>query len=292
MTETTPGTTHAETPALRLGFARGIAPSKWAERWRVVQPGIPLELVPLNLTFAGPKRPEDYDVVIERVAPGQRPAGTVEVPGAAAPGRHAIRLYTEAIALVVPRDHELAEQEQVAPSDLSLVTLLDHPDHSPEWPEAEPWQDPDWMPRNALAALELVAAGSGAILLPQLLARHIGDKRRHAVLRVVGEPPLEGSTVWASWAVERDAADVQQLIGVMRGRTARSSRPAAEGDPAQTPDARQASQKSASQKAAQQKSAKSAKLKANSRGAQLAAAREKIERAKAEKRKAARRKRR
>lgn len=261
-------------PPLRLGFARGIAPSKWANRWAVVQPEIPLELVPLNLAFGSAKRPESCDVVIERAAPGQRPDGS----------RHALNLYTEAIALVVPIDHELAEQESVTVADLALVSLLDHPDHSSEWPAPEPWQDPAWMPRNAVSALELVAAGSGAMLLPQPLARHISDKRKHTLLRVTGEPALAGSTIWATWALDRDAADVQQLIGVMRGRTARSSRPAANvtSDASPAPKTR----------APQPKTAKKPKLNPNSRGAQLAAAREKIERAKAEKRKAARRKRR
>ena len=287
MTQRTTDESPAEGPTLRLGFARGIAPSKWADRWRVVQPTIPLELVPLNLTFGGPRQPEPYDVVIERAAPGRRPAGSEAESGSPDASRHALRLYTEAIALVVPVDHALATQEQVSLADVSLVTLLDHPDHAPEWPDAEPWQDPSWMPRNAAAALELVAAGSGAVLLPQLLARHLGDKRRHAVLRVVDEPALAGTTVWATWAVERDAADVQQLIGVMRGRTARSSRPAAQPDESAKPQprARQTQQKPA-------KSAKQTKLKANSRGAQIAAAREKIEREKAAKRKAARNKRR
>lgn len=262
------------TPTLRLGFARGMAPAKWATRWQTVQPEIPLELVPLDLAFGGAKHPETCDVVIERAAPGGRPD----------PARHALRLYTEAIALVVPIDHELAKDESVSLADLALIPLLDHPDHAPEWPAAEPWQDPSWMPRNALAALELVAAGSGAMLLPQPLARHISDKRKHAILRVVGEPALAGSTVWATWAQDRDAADVQQLIGVMRGRTARSSRPAATVGEDPVP-----AQKS---RAPQAKTAKKPKLNPNSRGAQLAAAREKIERAKAEKRKAARRKRR
>ena len=274
-----------DTPSLRLGFARGIAPSKWASRWKIVQPAIPLELVPLNLAFGGPRNVEPYDVVIERSAPGRRPGDSNgSGDGQPQPERHALRLYTEAIALIVPNDHELADQESVTLADLALVTLLDHPDHSPEWPAAEPWQDPEWIPKNAAAALELVAAGSGAMLLPQLLARHIGDKRRHAVLRVTGEPALTGSTVWATWAVDRDAAAVQQLVGVMRGRTARSSRPAAL--PEEAPKSEPKSRPS------QQKPAKQTKLKANSRGAQLAAAREKIERAKAEKRKAARNKRR
>lgn len=262
-------------PALRLGFARGVAPSKWAARWQVVQPTIPLELVPLNLTFGAAKHPESCDVVIERAAPGEQPETTE---------RHALHLYTEAIGLIVPVNHELAEQDSVTVSDLALVQLIDHPDHAPEWPAAKPWQDPSWMPSNALAALELVASGSGAMLLPLPLARHISDKRKHSMVRITGDPALAGSTIWATWARDRDAADVQQLIGVMRGRTARSSRPAAEADvdPASSP-------KSGS---ARPPATKKPKLSPNSRGAQLAAARERVERAKAEKRKTARRKRR
>lgn len=207
-------------PTLRLGFVRGTAPSKWAERWAEAVPEQRLELVPLTSTGATADREPgspDPDVLLERVAPGARPAGV----GA---DRLAVRLYAEDVALVVGVEHELAEQQTVDRDTLALIPLLAHPDHAATWPAPEPWQDPSWAPAHAEAAMEIVASGAGAILLPLPLARQLAGKQRHAVLRVVGDPPLDATEIWASWPVSRDAPDVQQLIGFMRGRTARSSR--------------------------------------------------------------------
>ena len=271
----------AEPPALRLGFTRGTAPGKWARRWEKAGGGA-LELVPVEAPFGRGARPADVDVMLERTRAGERPEGS-SVP---APTRHAMRLYTEAVALVVPADHELADASDISIDDLELVTLLDHPDHFAEWPAPQPWSDPSWMPGGIKAALALVASGAGAILLPLPLARHLIDKRQHAVVPVIGDPELAGSTIWATWDLDRDAPDVQQLVGIMRGRTARSSRPAAAHD-----ESARAGSKPA--KRAQPKpAAKKSGLKPGSRGAQLAAAKEKAERAKALRRAEKKRKRR
>lgn len=208
-------------PTLRLGFARGIAPSKWAARWARSVREQPLELVPVDLHQVESARAE-VDLLLERVAPSAIPAGS-EAEGRT---RHAMHLYDETIALVVPADHEFAEQPEVSIEDLSLVTLLAHPDHHPEWPAAEEWKDPAWEPANAKATLELVATGLGGALMAQPLARHLSDKRVHAVIPVThkGASLLPGTKIWATWRVERDGNDVQRLVGVLRGRTARSSR--------------------------------------------------------------------
>ena len=267
---------HPDVPVgLRLGFVRGIAPAKWARRY-LAATHTRLELVPVAAAFAPRTRVSpDYDMLLERTAPGTALTGTGE-----AGDRRALRLYDEGIALVVQADHELANASEIAAADLALVPLLDHPDHAPEWPAAQPWADPEWKPRNARAALELVATGAGAILLPMPLARHLSSKKQHALLLVTGDAAPAATTVWATWEVSRDGADMQQLAGILRGRTARSSR---EGSPAAgSPGEKKPAKKPAAPKKQQPK------LKPNSRGAQLAAVREKAERAKAEKRAAAR----
>ncbi|PRI11660.1 hypothetical protein B4915_05915 [Leucobacter massiliensis] len=297
---------------LRLGFARGTAPGKWAKRWRQAG-GEPLELVALEVSFgrgvgADPLHDASgtdvsgidvsgIDVVIERTRPGDIPAGAA----GAERSRHALRLYAEAVALVVHAEHPLADAGSVSPADLALFTLLDHPDHAAAWPAPQRWEDPAWMPADAAAALELVASGAGAVLLPLPLARHLARKRDHAVLPVTGEPALAQTEVWASWAVERDDDAVQQLAGIMRGRTARSSRPGAGAPPGAagggasgrggsgSRSGERASAARAQAPAAQQPARKQPKLKPNSRGAQLAAAREKAEREKAARRRARKR---
>lgn len=246
---------------LRLAFGRGMAPSRWAERWEQIS-GVPLELVPVNIAYGRNDRIES-EVTLERVLPGELPVGSTE-PGRT---RHAIQLYTEQLSLVVARDHELAEQDTISRAELATVTLLDHPQHPAAWPAPQPWADPSWMPTTLRAALQLVATGAGGIILPTMLARHLSDKREHALLALADAEAFPGTTVWATWDVSRDAADVQELVGVLRGRTARSSR---SGTDAETADAKP------TKRVAKQtpKSTKSGP-KPGSRGAQLAATRKK-----------------
>ncbi len=266
---------------LRLGFARGVSPNKWARRWAelTAQSGAaPLELVPLDLTGRierdyitrlklrnnaehGSLSEIEIDVTLERVSPGDQPAGT----GGAEPLRSAVKLYTESVALVIAADQELAEQQTVDRETLTLVTLLAHPDHLASWPASQTWREESWAPKDAAAAIEIVATGAGAILLPLPLARHLAGKRSHAVLPVVGDPARPGTEIWASWRIDRDDAEVQQLVGVLRGRSARSGR-------GSLPNAQAASERSAPKRQAQNRAKKQKPLPKNSRGAQLAAA--------------------
>lgn len=274
-TDETPATPETpETPPILLGFTRGVAPSKWVRRWEAISPDRPLTIVPFSKPYGRPGSAGDFDMILERTAPGKSPLGT---DGPAERTHHALRLYDEAVAVVLPKGHDLTGSESVTLSELEGVRLLDHPDHAPEWPEPEPWADPEWRPKDIAAALELVATGLGGILMPAPLARHITDKHQHVTIRV--SDALVGGTVWASWLVERDAPDVQHLAGVMRGRTARSSRTAE--TPAEA-EARAPKRPKPAQK-------KKPKLNPNSRGAQLQAAKEKREREQAERRKAKRR---
>lgn len=294
---------------IRLGFTRGVAPSKWAERWRRAVPERPIELVPISREFGRSTHPDarSCDMLIERAQPGARPV-THTADGVRT--HHAMFLYEEAVALVVPKDHELASETSVSADDLALVTLLDYPGHAPEWPRAQPWNDPEWMPQDLAAALALVATGLGVILAPLPLAQHAANKSEHAVVRV--DQPLPGSTMWATWPVSsshdvgaeapctdhdeaRDVVhepDVQQLAGILRGRTAASSRRSQEQSAARGADASQQRQKSQQARKVQSSAAKKkSALKPNSRGAQLAAAREKAARNRAAKAAAKRKKR-
>lgn len=234
-------------------------------------PDTVLELVPLPLSGSLPKTEEPCDVSLIRL-PSKRDQ---HQPPVGQPPHHAVKLYTETVALVVEADHELANDRSISVDELAVVSLLDYPGHLPSWPAPTPWSDAAHKPANIHAALELVSTGIGALLLPQPLARHLTHKTEHAVLTVTGE--ISGTEIWATWLKDRDTPEVQQLIGVLRGRTAQSSRlrraeatekddgPRAKGEQADTPSSRSA-------KSAQMKSPQKSPPK-NSRGAQLAAAR-------------------
>lgn len=207
-----------EAPAnvVTLAFVRGISPSKWQQRWNEVRSRRRLELLPLEATADAPESTAEMTLV--RVAPEAFPAGSrgdLRI-------RHAVQLYEEAVALVVEPEHELAGVASIEADELELVALIDHPDHDPTWPAAEPWKDPSWRPTSIQEALDLVATGVGSMLMPFPLARHLCSKKKHAIIEVTGDLP--GSRVFATWLIERDSDELQELMGVLRGRTARSSR--------------------------------------------------------------------
>ena len=207
---------HDEPDHLQLAFVRGIAPSRWADRWNSARWRRRMELVPVDRHFDAD--PDGVDVTLVRAMPHEFPTGTRDE----ARTRHAVQMYAEAVALVVDVDHDLADESAIDASDLDLVRLLDHPAHDSSWPAPEPWSDPEWKPKGLGGALELVATGLGGILMPLPLARHIGNKKMHRIVEVSGD--IDGTRVFASWRIERDDDEIQELIGVLRGRTSRSSR--------------------------------------------------------------------
>ena len=66
----------------------------------------------------------------------------------------------------------------------------------------------------------VVAAGTGVVVLPMSVARL--HARKDVVHRVVTDLPT--TTVALVWRMERDDELTQEFVGVVRGRTARSSR--------------------------------------------------------------------
>lgn len=209
-------TDRAEADTLKLGFVRGIAPSKWADRWNAARRRRRMELVPIEAHFDA--RPSGVDLTLVRAMPAEFPEDSRD----GARSRHAVQLYEEAVALVIDADHDLSDVGTLDAGDLDLVRLLDHPAHDVSWPAPEPWKDPTWKPASLTGALELVATGLGGILMPLPLARHISAKREHRVIEVTGE--IAGTRVFAAWDVQRDDTEIQELVGVLRGRSARSSR--------------------------------------------------------------------
>lgn len=216
MTDETP-----DQPALRVTFERGISPSKWAKRWAEQHPTQPAQFSVRMVRRGDPLAGDRADVLLGRLD-GVTPASSLS----AAPV-HAIRLYEETVAVVVPSDHRLAKREQVSSAALEHLTLLPHPEHAPTWPSPEPWADPEHAPTTTVGTLEVVLAGVGAALVSGPLARHLSEKGLTAV-PVTGLP---GTEIWAAWLVENDSEIVQDFVGVLRGRGARSSRHASEDAP-------------------------------------------------------------
>jgi DNA-binding transcriptional LysR family regulator len=184
----------APTP-FRVGFVPGVMPGKWERRWQERRRR-PLELV----------RVEDGDQegalhegrVVMCLVRGEVDRELF----------HLIPLYREVPVVVVPADHPVTAYDEIEVAELSdeYDVLREHPDLTVQ------------------QAVETVAAGTGIVVLPMSLAR------LHARKDVAFRPVLgvEESPVGLAWlrepGDESDEADIQAFIGIVRGRTERSSR--------------------------------------------------------------------
>lgn len=202
-------------PAFRLLLVPGTTPGRWVRTWQDRRPGTPLELVHSTVQDQlAALREHRADVGLVRLA--ERPEDLSAIP-----------LYTEASVVVVPKGHLVTAAEEVTAADLADETLLVPADDVLGW--VDPPGEPSSLPPPATTeeAVELVAAGVGVLVVPQSLARL--HHRKDLAYRPVTDAPT--STVHLAWPVERTTAEVETFVGIVRGRTANSSR-----EPA--PDAR------------------------------------------------------
>jgi DNA-binding transcriptional LysR family regulator len=121
---------------------------------------------------------------------------------------HLIPLYREVPVVVVPVDHPVAAYDEIDVAELSEEhdVLAANPD------------------LTAKQAVETVAAGTGIVVVPMSLARL--HHRKDVVFRPV--TGADESPVGLAWlrrpAAEDEDPDSQVFIGIIRGRTPRSSR--------------------------------------------------------------------
>ncbi len=189
--------------AFRLGFVTGATPDKWARTWRERRRE-PLELVPLEQ--AGQT---------DGLHDGSLDMALVRLP-IDREGLHLIPLYDEQAVVVVGKDHLVTVAEEVTTHDLADEQLV--LPHESGWiPEAEQL---DFPPMSLREAVEVVASGTGVLVVPMSVARL--HHRRDVTFRPVTDLPT--TKVGLAWLVENDDPRIQDFIGIVRGRTERSSR--------------------------------------------------------------------
>lgn len=202
-------------PTFRLLIVPGVTMDKWARLWAQRQPGVELTLVPAPAAEAGAMLPEQVD------------AGLVRLP-VDPDACHAIPLYTETTVVVVPRDHVLTAADELTLADLAEETVLRPLDDVLTWTPARAAAD---RPPTTAAAVEWVAAEAGLLVVPQSLARLY--HRRDLTYRVVTDAPT--SAIGLAWARDRHTDLVEEMIGIVRGRTANSTRGRTEPTPRKAP---------------------------------------------------------
>ena len=172
----------------RVGFVEGAMPDKWARIWQERRRD-PIELVPVTQAQqeAG-IRSGELDMAFVRL-PVDRT------------GLHLIPLYDEVPVAVAGRDHYLAAADEVAHAEFAEDEV-------------------DWSAIPAKDAVAVVANGDGVAVMPMSLARL--HHRKDAIHRPVTDLPP--TTVGLAWLVDNDDERAQAFIGIVRGRTERSSR--------------------------------------------------------------------
>jgi DNA-binding transcriptional LysR family regulator len=202
-----PVTGSAVPPPFRLAYVPGVTPDKWVRIWRERSPDHPLTLSQLAAADAAAiVRDRGTDAVLLRL-PTDRT------------GLHAIPLYTEQTVIVVPKDHLLAAAEDVSPTDVADEMLLSPGDDVLDWTEP-PGRRAVHEPATTTAAVELVAAGAGLLVVPQSLARL--HHRRDLTYRPF--PAAPESRVALAWLEDETTDAIEQFIGIVRGRTPNSTR--------------------------------------------------------------------
>ena len=172
----------------RVGFVEGAMPDRWAATWRRRRRD-PIELVPvLQAEQEAGLRSGDLDVAFVR-QPVDRD------------GLHLIPLYDEVPVAVAARDHYVAAADELTHADFAEDEV-------------------DWSAIPARDAVAVVANGAGVAVMPMSLARL--HHRKDAIYRPVTDLPT--TNVGLAWLVDSDDERVQVFIGIVRGRTERSTR--------------------------------------------------------------------
>ncbi len=194
----------------RLGYVPGVTPAKWVRTWQE-RHDLPLELVPLTHPTAAAALTEGLvDAALLR--PPVDPDTVSAIP-----------LYTEVPVVVAAKDHPIAAlgpDEPASLDDLAEEVLLHPLDDVYPGTDHLPGQILDHRPATTAAAVELVAAGTGLLVVPMSLAR-LHHRRDLVHRRLDGAP---GAPVLLAWLTARTTDAVEDFIGIVRGRTVNSTR--------------------------------------------------------------------
>ena len=203
--------------SLTLGYVPGGTPAKWARIWAERHPDVPLELQAVAAADAADAvRDGTVDVTLLRL-----PADTA--------GLAVIPLYEETPVAVVPTDHVVAAAEEITVADLDGEPTLLPLDLVLDWAQ-QVGAPIDHRPETVADAVELVAAGLGALVVPQSLARL--HHRKDLTYRPITDAPA--CPVGLAFPQGEPSELVEEFIGIVRGRRPGSSRGQSQPAPKRT----------------------------------------------------------
>ncbi len=178
-------------PGLRVGFVPGVTLTKWRRIWADRMHRVPLDVV--EVTQAGQRT---------SLVSGEVDMCFVRLP-IDTDGLHTIALYEEVPVVVAPKDHPLAAFDDVSLADLAGETFV--------------------VDDAEATGVDRVAWGAGIMLVPLSVAR--SHSRRDLIHRPVTD--AQPTAIALAWLVDNPNELIEEFIGIVRGRTANSSRTAA-----------------------------------------------------------------
>lgn len=205
--KTAPVADVAEEPrTFRLGAVPGATPGRWIDAWKQRMPHVPIELVPVS---AAEQRAaiDELDAVLVRLPLDD-------------PDLHVIPLYEEVPVVVAAADSALMTVDELTAPDLAgevVIALSDDVLGPLDLPHT---QSARFAALPTAEAIATAASGVGIVVVPMSLARL--HQRKDADHRPLAGGPV--SAVGLAWRRDRSTPDVQTFVGIVRGRTANSSR--------------------------------------------------------------------
>jgi len=181
------------------------------DAWRERMPLVGIELVPLTIA-------DQRDALTAASVD----AALVRLP-IERTGLHVIELYEEVPVVVCAAESHLTVAEELGYDDLAGEVVIT-PQHPPLRIEVPGTSAPRFSaPESVGEAIAIAASGVGIVIVPMSLARL--HHRKDAEFRPLTDGP--GSTVALAWPAASDGENdpfVDAFIGIVRGRTANSSR--------------------------------------------------------------------
>lgn len=203
--------------SLILGYVPGGTPAKWIRIWAERHPDVRLNLRALSAAQAADEvRTGSVDVALLRL-----PTDTSALA--------VIPLYEETAVAVLPTDHLLGAADVLTSADLDGEPILLPLDDVVAWVDA-PGAVIEHRPETTSAAVELVAAGLGALIVPESLARLY--HRRDLTYRPIADAPR--CAVALAFRKGQQSPLIEDFVGIVRGRTPGSSRGQTQAAPKRT----------------------------------------------------------
>lgn len=191
----------------RVAFVPGVTPGKWLGIWKERERS-PLEAAPV----------EERDQ-LDVLRGGGAHMCFVRLP-VDREGLHVIPLYREVAVVVLPQEHLLTVLDEVTVADLADEQVLEGVDQLPDWASLATTVPLELPPMTTKQAIEVVASGTGVVVVPMSVARL--HARKDVTTRPVVDAPE--SQVGLAWRTDLEDPRAETFVGIVRGRTARSTR--------------------------------------------------------------------